>query len=253
MSARNAKNPPDSPSTAKRGASPAKESPQTSAPPPAQPPPPPRRVNPFVRLIVNRLTWLALLLVIIFGGCGACALFAPTFFQQTIQAAQSAGLKVYTVILGVTGNSALQIVTYQAQVVATTTVTRDMGALSFLYGENAQVTGTLIVALGADLKNNQFGVLSCDIDVSTLKTNEQRAPLAGNAFDPQQIKRDAYTAFETQAAQEALAKYWPQARQILQQQAVSWALGVKVPDQPTLTVCPSLTETSTGATVTPTP
>lgn len=206
---------------------------------PAEPPPRrERRVNPIIRLIVNRLFLLGALLVIIIAGFGSCALFAPTFFAATIKAAQSAGLSVYTVVLGVTGNPALQVVTYDSKVSAQTTVSRDMGLLTLLYGESASITGSVHVLLGADLKKQGFGVLSCDLDVSTVRVNEQHAPLSGAAFDPQQIKQAAYEALEHQAAAQAIANYWPQARKGLTGQFTSWALGVVVPEAPTLTECP---------------
>ena len=236
--------------------------PQNTAPqanPPARTaknnPPRPRRRGPLsglFRYIGNRLFLLLLVLIVILGGSGACALFLPALFSQTIKAAQSAGLSVYTVVLGVTGNPTLQLTTYQAQVTAQTKIRRDMGVLSLLYGESAQITGKITVSLGADLKKDQFGVLSCDLDPSSIQTDEQRAPLAGAAFDPQSIKQAAYSAFEVQAAQQAIANYWPQARKGLQGQFASWALGLTVPELPTLSTCPSLQETAVAtATVAP--
>jgi len=216
----------------------------------------PARRGPFgmlYRYVGNRIFLLLVLLVIIFGGMGSCALFLPTIFHETIQAVQGAGLSVYTVILGVTGNSALQLVTYQGHVTAQTQIKRDMGVLSLLYGESAEITGTVTVSLGADLKNKTFGILSCDIDPATITTNEQRAPLSGNAFDPQSIKQAAYAAFETQAAQQAIANYWPQARAGLQSQFASWALGLTAPAEPTVTTCPGVTPNGSAATAVPTP
>jgi len=199
------------------------------------------RTNPFVRLIVNRAFMILALLVIIVGSFGSCALFAPSFFSQMIKSVQSAGLSVYTVVLGVTGNPALKIVTYESDVTVQTTVSRDLGMLSFVYGESADIVGTVHVSLGSDLKNNQFGVLSCDLDVNSLRVSDSHALLAGVAFDPQQIKQAAYSALEKQASQQAIANYWPQARQGLTGQFSSWALGIKVPEIPTATDCPSNT------------
>jgi hypothetical protein len=213
-----------------------------------------RPVNPFIRLIVNRLFMLGALIVVIVVGFGSCALFAPAFFAQTIKAAQSAGLSVYTVVLGITGNPALQVVSYESDVSAQTTVNRDMGVLTLLYGESANIVGTVHVSLGADLKNKQFGVLNCDLDVNTIRVSEQHAPLAGSAFDPQKIKQLAYVALEKQAALLAVQKYWPQARQGLTGQFASWALGVIVPEMPTLTDCPfnvSASAATTAATQAP--
>ena len=227
-----------------------------NSPPPAKPtaveqPRRERRTNPFVRMIVNRIFLLGVILVIIVGGFVSCALFAPTFFAQTIKAAQSAGLSVYTLVLGITGNSALQVITYTSEVTAQTTVSRDMGMLTLLYGESADISGTVHVSLGADLKNRQFGVLSCDLDVNTVRISEQHAPLAGSAFDPQKIKQVAYSALEKQAALLSIHNYWPQARLGLTGQFTSWALGVIVPETPTVTDCPSNTAATVGATPTP--
>ena len=211
----------------------------------------PKRVNPLIRYASSRLFLLAALVAGIIATIGACAVFAPYSFQQMVQAAQGAGLKTYTVILGVTGNPTLKIIVYDANVTASSTVTRDMGVLGFLYGENAQITGTVHVALGADLKTNQFGVLSCDVDTQTLNTIENRAPLSGSAFDSQQIKQAAYKAFEQQSSQQAIAQYWPEARRRLQGQFESWALGVQIPEKPTLADCPANVTPAPVATATP--
>lgn len=210
----------------------------------------PRRVNPLFRLIANRLTLILLIGVLVFVGFGACAIFAPLTFQSVLHTVQSAGLKTYTLVLGITGNPTLKVVTYEADVTANASVTRDMGVFSLLYGEGAQVVGTVRVALGADLKNNLFGVLSCDVNTSTVRTTENRAPLSGTAFDSQQIKQEAYKVFEHEAAQQAIASYWPEARKRLQGQFTTWALGVAVPEQPTLPECPS---NLTAPAATPTP
>ncbi len=199
----------------------------------------PRRSNPIFRFISTRITLVLVIAVLIFAGSAACAIFAPLTFQNMVKAAQSAGLKTYTIILGITGNPALKLTTYEADVTAQASISRDMGMLGILYGEGANIVGTVRVALGADLKNNLFGVLSCDIDARTVRTTENRAPLAGTAFDNQQIKQEAYKAFEHQAAQQAIATYWSEARKRLQNQVTSWALGVVVPEVPTLPECPS--------------
>src|ERR1700694_5345528 len=91
----------------------------------------------LVPFISSRLFFLAALAVGIIVLVGACAIFAPYTFQQAIQAAQSAGLKTYTIVLGVTGNPTLKVSVYEADVTAQSTVTRDMGVLGLLYGENA--------------------------------------------------------------------------------------------------------------------
>ncbi len=226
---------------------------QTTREPSDQPrtPPAARPVNPLVRLFANRIFGLLALAVGIVAIIGSCTIFAPNVFSQMVQAAQSAGLKVYTVVLGATGNAALKVTTYESDVTVSTTVSRDMGILSLLYGESAQITGTVRVALGADLKNGQFGILSCDIDTNHIVSTENRAILAGTAFDQQKIKQEAYSAFEKQAAQQAIADYWPEARKRLQGQFTSWALGVIVPDKPTLAECP--VNVALQPTATPTP
>jgi hypothetical protein len=212
----------------------------------------PRRVGGLTRYVGNRIFMLAALFVVIFAGCAACAFFAPTFFANTIRAAQQAGLKVYTIVLGATGNPALQLVTFQGHITVSTTVSRDMGLLNLLYGESADITGTVTVALGADLKNNQFGILSCDLDTNSIRTNEQRAPLSGTAFDPNAIKQAAYGAFEQQAAQQALSNYWGEAVKGLKTQFAAWALGLTIPEQPTLTDCPAnLANAGASGTATP--
>jgi hypothetical protein len=205
----------------------------------------------LTRYVGNRVFMLAALFVIISSGCAACAIFAPTAFANTIRAVQAAGLKVYTIVLGATGNPALQLVTYQGHITASTTISRDMGLLSLLYGESAQITGTVTVAIGADLKNDQFGILSCDLDTNSIRTEEQRAPLSGTAFDPQAIKQAAYSAFEQQAAQQAIANYWDDAAKGLKAQFAAWALGLTIPQQPTLTDCPANLTAAAGPTPTP--
>lgn len=201
-----------------------------------------RGCNPFAgvfRFIANRLSCALIVFVAIFGGVAACALFAPTFFQQSIRIAQSAGLNVYTLVLGVTGNPALRVTTYDATVTAVTTINRDMGIFSVLYGEGAKVEGTMRISLGADLKNGAFGVIACDIDYRTVRLTENRAPLSNFAFDPNSIKQEALLAFSTEAANQALAQYWLEAAKGLRAQFFSWGLGVTIPDQPTLRTCPA--------------
>jgi hypothetical protein len=142
-------------------------------------------------------------------------------------------------VIEVTGSPALKVITYEADVTAVSTVQRDMGILGLLYGEGAEVRGKMRVSLGADLKTNQVGILSCAIDTDTLQTFVGRAPLAGTAFDQGDIERGAYNAFKVEAAKQAIDKYWAEARQRLQDNFLSWGLGLTVPEVPTLATCPS--------------
>ena len=193
----------------------------------------------------NCLLYTIAIAVLAVGLSAACAFFIPQTFQSVIKIAQGAGLSTYIWVLGATGNPALKVTTFEADVTATASVNRDMGPLSLIYGEGAQVTGTVRVALGADLKNNNFGVLSCDIDTNTIQTSEGHAPLAGTAFSSDDIKQAAYQAFEKEAASQAIEKFWPSARQRLKDQFTSWALGLVVPEQPNAIECPTITPLTT--------
>ncbi len=182
---------------------------------------------------------VVIVLVLIFGVCGAIALFAPAFFDQLIKGAQSAGLNVYTLVLSVTGNPALKLTVYETVVSATVRVEREMGLLSLLYGESATATGEIRVALGADLQRNQVGVLSCEINTDTLRTATGRALFAGAAFDSEQIEQAAFRFFKEEAAKQAIEQHWAAARERLQTQFISRFLGFEVPERPTLTSCPA--------------
>jgi len=212
-----------------------------------------RRANPLVRWVGRRLSCALFLIIFIVVGGGACAFFAPAAFQQTIRIAQSAGLKVYTLVLSVSGNAALKISIYESVVTAQTEVNRDTGLLSVLYGESAKIEGTMRVSLGADLMNNKYGVLNCDVDDRTVRIAESRAPLAQFAFDRSAIRQEAFVAFKNEGARQAIVQFWPEARKRLQAQVTSWALGVEIPEVPTLTECPAqLSGTpAPSATVTP--
>jgi hypothetical protein len=210
----------------------------------------PRPVNPLVRYFGNKVGCALLVFALVFGSCGATALFAPAFFAQMTKIAQNAGLSVYTLVLGVTGNPALQLTTRRAKVDLVITATRDMGILSAIYGESAKIEGTVYVNLGADLKNNKFGVLSCEVDYSTVRTSENRAILAGTANEQNSIKQQAYIGFSREAAKQALDREWAAAKKDLDNQFVSWGLGVQAPTVPTLTDCPvnlQITPTPTSA------
>ena len=192
----------------------------------------------------NCLFRAIVIFLLVIGLMAACAFFVPQTFQSVINVIRSAGLSTYVWILGATGNPALKLTTYEVDVTATAAVSREMGILSLVYGEGAQVTGTVRIALGADLKNNAFGILSCDIDTNTIQTAEGRAPLSGSAFNSDEIKQAAYQAFKQEAANQAIGKFWSAARQRLKDQFASWALGLSVPDQPTLTSCPNIVPVS---------
>jgi hypothetical protein len=182
---------------------------------------------------------LFLITIAIFVGAGlACAFFLPTTFAGLIKVVQSAGLNVYVTVLGSRGQDALKVTTYEADVTATASVERNLGVLSLIYGEGAKVTGTVRVALGADLKTNQYGILSCDVDTSTIRTTVGRAPLAGSAFDSEKIEQEAYAAFKAEASKVAISQYWKDARKRLEGEFTTWGLGLEIPAQPTLTSCP---------------
>lgn len=208
------------------------------------------RRGPFGCLF-RQITIFLVTFAIVFGSCGACYLFAPYAYQGLLATVRSAGVRTYVIVLGVTGNPALKVVTYDADVTATAQVQRDLGALSFLYGEGADVTGTVRISLGADLMHFQYGILACDVDTSSIRTSVGRAPLANSAFEREQIKQQAYELFEKVSAQQAIEKYWSLARSRLRSQFTTWALGLEIPEQPTLTTCPVI-GTDSQATATPT-
>lgn len=193
---------------------------------------------PFA-LVWRQFRLIIILFVVSFGACGACALFAPTFFAQIVETARSAGLNVYTFVFSVTGNPSLKLITYEVTMTATVRVERDVGILGLLFGESATATGEIRVALGADLQTNQAGVLSCEINTDTLRTSTGRALFAGTAFDSEQIKQTAFRFFKDEAAKQAIEKHWAEARSRLEGQFASWALGLDAPAIPTLTRCPA--------------
>jgi hypothetical protein len=194
---------------------------------------------PIIGGFFRQLRLILILLVVIFGSAAACAIFAPLAFQNVINIIRNSGYDVYVQILGTRGEEALKVITYDVDVTAIGNVNRDMGALGLVFGEGATVQGTVRVSLGADLKNKRFGVLSCDVDTSTIRTSVGRAPLAGRAFDSEQIEQQAYTAFKESAAKQAIDKYWATAKAGLDKQFTTWALGLEVPRVPTLTACPT--------------
>ena len=195
---------------------------------------------PIIGGFVRQFRLLLILLVLAFGSTAACALFAPLAFQNVINTIRNSGYDTYVLILGIRGEAALKVITYDVDVTAIGNVQREMGALGLIFGEGASVRGTVRVSLGADLKNKQFGVLSCDVDTSTIRTSVGRAPLAGQAFDSEQIEQQAYTAFKESAAKQAIEQYWVTAKAGLDKQFTTWALGLEVPRVPTLVTCPTL-------------
>jgi hypothetical protein len=195
---------------------------------------------PF-QLIFGQVRLVILVFVFAFGACAACGIFAPAAFQSVIDTVRNAGLRTYTFIIGITGNPALKVTAYEATVTGIGQVERDMPFLLRLaFGQGARVEGSVRVALGADLLNEQFGVLTCEIDYRTVKVGSGSAPLAGTAFDIEQIEREAYKALTNEAAKQSIEKYWPEARKVLLGRFEAWALGLKVPEQPTLTGCPDI-------------
>jgi hypothetical protein len=194
---------------------------------------------PF-RVIFRQIRLVVVLFVISFGACAACGIFAPWAFEQIINTVRNAGLKTYVFIASITGNPALKIVTYEATVTGFGIVNRDMGILGLLYGQGAKVEGAVKIALGADLKNEQFGILSCEVDTDSIRMQSGSAPLAPTAFDVEQIEREAYKVFKEEAARQAIEKYWGDARRGLQSQFASWALGLNVPEVPDQHICPDI-------------
>lgn len=171
---------------------------------------------------------------------GSCAIFAPAFFNGLTQVVRGAGLNTYVQILRSQGSPALKVTSYEAQVTGIGRVNRDLGALSFLYGEGAEVTGTVRIALGVDIENRQFGILTCEVDTNSVRTTVGRAPFAGSAFDTERIEQEAYEVFKAEAARTAIEQYWAQAKARLDREFVTWGLGLDIPAVPNLTACPDL-------------
>jgi hypothetical protein len=169
----------------------------------------------------------------------AASFAVPNFFNQMLSAAQQAGYSVYTFVAQITGNPSLKLITYEVVVSAKVSVERDMGILALLYGERAEVTSEVRVALGADLQTRQVGVLSCEINTDTMRIETGRALFADTAFDPEQIRQAAFRFLKGEAARQALARHWTDARERLKAQFISQVLGFEVPEQPTLTSCPA--------------
>jgi hypothetical protein len=196
---------------------------------------------PVVSGCLRQVRLMLILFVIAFAVTAACALLIPATFQSVINTIRNAGLQTYILILETRGSEALRVITYDVDVTAVGSVNRDLGILGLAFGEGATVQGTVRVSLGADLKNNRFGILSCEVDTASVRTTVGRAPLAGSAFDPEKIEQEAYQLFKASAAQQAIEKFWPEARTRLEAQFTSWALGLEVPNAPNLTTCPTFT------------
>jgi hypothetical protein len=196
---------------------------------------------PVVGGCLRQIRLFVILFIIAFAATAACALFIPITFQSIVNTIRNAGYQTYVLILETRGFEALRVVTYDVDVTAIGSVQRDMGVLGLAFGEGATVEGTVRVALGADLKNKQFGVLSCEVDTASVRTTIGRAPFAGSAFDSEQIEQEAYQVFKTSAATQAIQKYWNEARLRLENQFATWALGLEIPSAPTLTTCPIFT------------
>lgn len=224
----------------------------TSTPSPDHRPPEPASVSdprPAKRrpgFIERQLRVFMLSVLLPIAIIGSCALFAPTLFNGIIQTVRGTALNTYVNILRSQGNPALKVTAYEASVTGVGAVSRDMGALGFLYGEGAEVTGTVRIALGADIEKRQFGILTCEVDTNTIRTTVGRAPLAGSAFDSEKIEQEAYRAFREQSAKTAVEQYWAQAKQRLDQEFVTWGLGLEVPAVPTLITCPDIAGASAG-------
>lgn len=193
---------------------------------------------PFTALF-RQARLIIILFVVAFGAIAACAIFAPPTFRAIVDAIRQTGYRVYTEIIRVTGNPALKLIVYESDVTASAAIERDMGLLSMIWGEGAQAEGTLRISLGADLNAQQVGIIACELDTNTLKINSSRAPLAGTAFNENEIRQQALLLLKTISAQKAIELYWPEARRRLEGQFAVWGLGLKVPEAPTLNQCPS--------------
>jgi hypothetical protein len=198
---------------------------------------------PIIGGLIRHLRLMLILFAIAFGLIAGCAIFVPLTFQNVINVLRNAGYDVYVRVLSVRGEEALKVISFDVDVTAIGSVQRDLGVLGLAFGEGATVEGTVRVSLGADLKRKQFGVLSCDVDTKSIRTTVGRAPLAGAAFDTEKIEQQAYQVFKESAAQQAIEKYWGDAKVGLERQFSIWALGVEVPKTPTLAACPTLEPT----------
>lgn len=207
---------------------------------------------PF-NLIFKQIRFFLVVVVVVAVSCAACGIFAPLAFQSLINFVRNTGVSTYVFVMRITGSPALKLITYEADVTARASANRDMGVLGLAFGQGAEVMGTVRISLGGDIENKHFGILTCDIDTSSVRTTAGSAPLAGFAFDLEQIEQAAYEAFKEEAARQALEKYWPEARKRLRDQFVAWALGLSVPDEPDLKACPENMGASAVLTATPPP
>lgn len=206
-------------------------------------------LSPFI-FIFRQFRAIFILIVVIFSLCMAASFAVPNFFNQLLQTARQAGYSVYTFVSQITGNPSLKVITYEVVLSARVAVERDMGFLALLYGERAEVTSEVRVALGADLQTRQVGVLSCEVNTETMRIDGRRALFAGTAFDPQQIRQAAFRFLKEEAARQSLARHWIDARERLKQHFIS-VLGFEVPEQPTLASCPA--DFNPAPTATPSP
>jgi hypothetical protein len=204
-----------------------------------------------VRAVVSPFRFGCLVAALAFGITVACALVLPSTFEAVINSVRGATRLIYVRVLEVTGSPALKVTTYDVDVTAFTRVDRDMGLLGALFGEGAEVTGEVRIALGADLLKDRAGILSCEINTDTLQTYVSRAALAGTAFDQGEIEREAYRAFKDEAARIAVEQYWPEARRRLRENFVTWGLGFEVPEEPEQAVCPTFEEPQGTPSATP--
>jgi hypothetical protein len=192
---------------------------------------------------VGQIRLLSILVVVILASGAACALFLPATFQSFMSTIRNAGLNTYVTVLGSRGREALKVITYDSDVTAIGKVSRDLNPLvNLFYGEAASAEGTVRVSLGADLLDRKFGIISCDIDTDKVRTTVNRALFSGTAFDTERIEQAAFNALKQAAADESLKRYWMEARRRLEGQFTTWALGLEIPTQPTLTSCPVISD-----------
>lgn len=195
-----------------------------------------------VRAALRPFAMGCMALAIGFGACAACAMFLPSSFQVILDIVRSAAVRSYVFVTEVSGRPVLKVVVYEADVSAIAIVQRDMGALSVLWGEGAEIRGTMRVSIGADIVTKEFGILNCAVQTETIQEYIGRAPLAGTAFDASAIRQEAYKAFNDEATKIALEQFWAKAREDMKNRFELWAVGLEVPDEPTLTRCPTTEE-----------
>ncbi|GAB4544194.1 MAG: hypothetical protein OHK0023_00630 [Anaerolineae bacterium] len=206
---------------------------------------------PF-NFIFKQFRFLIVIVLIVAVSCAMCAWLLPATFESIMNTIRNASLSVYTYVVSITGNPTLKVIVYEVEAVMQGTVDRTVPfPLSMLYDQRAEVRGAVRVALGADLRTQQVGVLACEINPNSIEVRIGGSIFAGSA-DPEGMRRIAMQVLRDSAGQRAIERYWDVARQELQKQ-IPVSLGlVSLPEQPQLTQCPNTIGLPEGA-PTPTP